>query len=70
MNRKPVDSSNIKAVGYDPESKTLEVEFQSGAVHAYEGVPADKHAAFIKAKSAGGFFHTHIRGRFKGSRAE
>lgn len=65
MTRKPVKSSNLKSVGYDPTSKTLEVEFQGGAVHQYAGVPPEKHAALMKAKSVGSHFHKHIRDRHK-----
>lgn len=68
MNRVPVESSNIKAVGYDPASQQLEVEFHSGAVHCYHGVPADKHQAMIAAKSVGGYFHANIRGQHKGTK--
>ena len=65
MKREPVSSSNIKSVGYDPASKTLEVEFQSGDVHQFLDVPAEKHAELIKAKSIGGHFHKEIRWRHK-----
>ena len=39
MNRKPVRSSNISSIGYDSESKTLEIEFHSGGVYQYFNVP-------------------------------
>jgi hypothetical protein len=61
MTRKAVKSSNIKSVGYDATTKTLEVEFTSGGVHQYSGVSAAKHAALIKAKSVGSYFHREIR---------
>ena len=32
MERQPVKSTNVKAVGYDEEQKVLEVEFKSGGV--------------------------------------
>jgi len=32
MQRLQVDSSMISSVGYDPETQTLELEFNSGAV--------------------------------------
>jgi hypothetical protein len=65
MNRTAVKSTNIKSVGYDPKSKTLEVEFHSGAVHEYESVPAAVHQKFSAARSPGGFFHAAIRDTFK-----
>jgi hypothetical protein len=39
MERTPVSSSNLVAVGYDPGSYTLEVEFHSGSIYQYSGVP-------------------------------
>lgn len=39
MKRQSVSSSNLRSVGYDPETKTLEVEFQNGSVYQYFNVP-------------------------------
>lgn len=68
MTREPVNSSNLKSVGYDKDTKTLQVEFHTGAVHEYANVPLDKHAQMMKAKSVGGYFHTHIRNFYDGKR--
>lgn len=71
MNRTPVKSSNIRSVGYDAASETLEVEFTSGSVYAYSGVPTDTWAA-MQAEGAdpkgsvGKFFTKEIRGSFHG----
>ena len=58
--RKPVRSSNIKSVGHDAKSGTLQVEFHSGQVWNY---PADaaQHQAMIGAPSVGTYFHQNIR---------
>jgi len=65
MNRQPVSQSkNILGVGYDGASKTLEIEFSSGGIYSYEGVPADLHQALIKSDSPGLFFTNFIRGAF------
>lgn len=65
MTRTPVKSSNLKSVGYDPATRTLEVEFHSGDVHQFENVAADHHKQLLSARSPGGYFHAHIRGKFK-----
>ena len=62
MIRAPVESSNLKSVGYDAATQTLEVEFKNGGVHQYAGVPAATHTKLIKSSSPGGYFHVHIRG--------
>ena len=65
MNYQPVDSSNIEAVGYDPDSKTLGVRFKDGGIYHYEGVSPEKHQALLESKSAGSHFHQHIKPHHK-----
>lgn len=62
MDLKPVISSNIQAVGYDPESQTLHVQFKGGSTYAFAGVPPEHHSGLLDAESAGQYFHKHIRG--------
>lgn len=57
----PVKSSNISAIGHDPETKTLHVAFSNGTRYVYHDVDAEKHAALMKADSVGSHFHAHIR---------
>lgn len=61
MKREPVTSSNLLAVGHDPKTKTLEVEFQSGRVYTYAGVSAQRKTALLKAPSLGSYFHKNVR---------
>jgi len=63
--RKPVKSSQIKSVGYEPSSKMLEVEFANGAVYRYHGVEDHDHHAFVNAPSIGSHFHAQIKGKHK-----
>ena len=39
MNRQPVQSSNLASIGYDSDQMVLEVEFKSGKVYQYHGIP-------------------------------
>jgi hypothetical protein len=64
MIRKPVTSSNLKSVGYDPGSAMLEIEFQDGSVYQYSGVPQNVHQALMAAASLGSFLHKHIKGKY------
>ena len=43
MDRTPVSSSNLASVGYDPSTKTLEIEFNDGAVYQYDDVPESEY---------------------------
>ncbi|MES1210927.1 MAG: KTSC domain-containing protein [Acidobacteriota bacterium] len=63
MRRKPVVSSAITSLGYDPERETLEVEFQSGNVYRYFAVPRQIYEDFLQASSKGRYFGAHIRGQ-------
>jgi hypothetical protein len=40
MQMTPVYSSNVKSIGHDPDSNELHVEWNTGKVSIYEGVPA------------------------------
>ncbi len=59
----PVKSSAISAIGHDPATNTLRVEFSSGHAYDYSNVTAEDHAALMGAKSLGGHFHKHFRTR-------
>jgi hypothetical protein len=65
MDRKPVKSSNVKSIGYDPETKTLEVEYLNGGVYQHEGVGPEHHKALMGAKSIGAHLHKHIKPKSK-----
>jgi len=62
--REPVASSSIVSLGYSAASCVLEVEFASGGVYQYAGVPDDAHRALLAAESKGRHVHRFIKGRF------
>ncbi len=66
----PVKSSGLKAIDHDPATKTLTVEFASGARYHYAGVSAQEHAKLMQAESKGAHFAAHIRDKFKAVRAK
>ena len=41
MKRVAVNSSSLRALGYDLDEQALEVEFHNGSLYRYEQVPAD-----------------------------
>lgn len=61
----PVKSSQVKSHGYDPVSRTLAVEFNSGSTYYYSDVPADVYANMQKAESVGSFLGKYIKPAFK-----
>ena len=61
MRRKPVDSTTMRSVGYDAKSRILEIEFDSGTVYQYIGVPARVYQQLLAAESKGRYFNGEIR---------
>ena len=68
MMKQPVASSNVRSVGYEPQSETLEVEFWNGSVYQYYGVPEFMHEQFINAPSKGQFLNVYIKNQYPYSR--
>lgn len=69
MNRYPVISSNVAAIGYDDESQTLEVEFNDGGIYQYFDVPPRVYEEFRNATSPGKYLHNEIKGHYRFARA-
>lgn len=74
MQRIPVKSSNIAAVGW--EDDVLQVEFLSkkegepNRVYQYESVPYEKYRQFLNAPSVGSHFAAHIRNNYQSHRID
>ncbi len=69
MERYPVESSNVAAVGYDVDEAVLEVTFHSGGVYRYYGVQESVFQRFLHASSKGKFFHQNIKGKYSWTQA-
>jgi hypothetical protein len=59
----PVDSSAIRAVGYD--GSTLTVEFHNGRIYDHPDVPWSIFEDLLRASSKGAFYNRRIRGRYQ-----
>ncbi|MEL7561395.1 KTSC domain-containing protein [Stutzerimonas chloritidismutans] len=57
MKRVAVNSSSLRALGYDPDQQALEVEFHNGSQYRYEQVPAEVVQALLEADSLGRYFN-------------
>jgi hypothetical protein len=68
MERKKVNSSKIRSVGYDAKAQALEVEFSDGRVIAYSGVSPEVHRQFMAAPSPTSFFEDKIAEDFPARR--
>ena len=68
MHRTPVTSTCLNSVGYDPKSRTLELEFHKGGIYQYFDVPARIHDQLMSASSKGRFFISAIRDEYHDER--
>ena len=68
MDKQPVSSSTVVSIGYDRQTETLEIEFGSGRVYQYYGVPDNLHSEIMQVPSKGQFFNTYIRDQYPYSR--
>lgn len=64
MERTPVSSSDIASIGYDEDNQILEVEFNSGSVYQYSGVPSSEYNGIMNADSKGKYLHANIKNRY------
>lgn len=65
MERTPVLSSNLRAVGYDPGTRSLEIEFRMGRLYLYSNVPETVYHGLMEAPSKGRYHHRYILGRYR-----
>ena len=63
-----VDSSNVRSVGYDDASNTLQVEFLNGSLYQYFDVPIQIFEGLLTAGSVGSYLHQNVKGIFRYSR--
>lgn len=58
-----VKSSQVTHAGYDPESKTLQIQYKSGGTYSYKDVSQDDYDKLQKAESFGKCMQSHICGK-------
>jgi hypothetical protein len=68
MERKRVNATNIRSVGYDSRNRVLEIEFASGSIVQYTGVSDEVHRRLMNAPSPGSYFHDNIEESFTARR--
>ena len=70
MELKPVTSSQIHAIGYDPVKQQLHIQFfryakgsdpAPGPIYEYDGITPEQHAALVAAESTGKHFGANIK---------
>ena len=64
MNEMRVESTTLRALAYDHDHGVLQLEFCTGAIYHYYGVPAAVYEALLGAPSKGSYLNRVIRGGF------
>jgi KTSC domain len=65
LERQTVKSRILRSMGYDESTKILEIEFQTGLVYQYAGVPLKVYQELIRSDEIGKYFTDKVRNRFR-----
>jgi KTSC domain len=65
LERQPVKSRILRSVGYDDSTKILEIEFHTGLVYQYSGVPPKVYADLMHSDEIGKYFSEKVRPKFQ-----
>lgn len=68
MERNKISSGNLRSIGYDPGTQTLEVEFSGGTVIQYSKVSVDTYRRLIGSSSMASFFRDNIEEEYTAKR--
>jgi YD repeat-containing protein len=68
MERKRVNSSRLRSVGYDEQSRVLEIEMSNGQVFQYGGVYPEVYRRFMAAPNPATFFDDKIAEEYSAKR--
>ena len=61
VQRRKVESSVLATVGYDADTRVLEVALVGGRVYRYDDVPEILYRRLLAARSLGAFYNAEIR---------
>ena len=65
LERQPVKSRILRSVGYNDSTKILEIEFHTGLVYQYSGVPPKVYKDLMSSGEIGKYFSEKVRPKFQ-----
>ncbi|MEX0957855.1 MAG: KTSC domain-containing protein [Burkholderiales bacterium] len=68
MERKKVNSSKLRSVGYDERARVLEVELNDGSIYQYSSVSPEIHRRLISSPSMVSYYQDKIEEEFSRKR--
>lgn len=66
----PVQSSNIREIGYDPDRREMGVRFKTGGSFTHVDVSPEQYSALMAADSHGKHYAQHFQNKVAGMRGE
>jgi hypothetical protein len=70
MQRTRVESSMLAAVGYNPSTAVLELEFRNGLIYQYAEVGEEIYRELMAAESKGRYFLEYIDDQYPYARSQ
>ena len=64
-----VNSSAIRAVGYDSPMQRMCITFEQGHTYDFCGVPLEVYEELMNAPSKGAYYNAHIKDRYQCDKA-
>lgn len=61
----PVSSSAMNAIGYDPQTRMMKIQFEQNETYDFCGVPQHIFDGLRNARSKGTYYNDHIRDRYQ-----
>ena len=68
MDMKKINSGKLRAIGYDPRARTLQVQLDDGSVLQYDGVGEDAWRRLSTSGAAWSFYRDNIEEEFSARR--
>jgi KTSC domain len=68
MERKKVNSTHVRSIGYEPKDQILEIEFFSGSIMQYSRVSSEIHRRLMASTSMKSFIEDNIQDSFSEKR--
>jgi hypothetical protein len=62
----PVQSTNLGMIGYEPDSRTMTVQYKNGGyVYSYHGVPQEIYDQAQESESIDSYLSRNVKGRYE-----
>jgi hypothetical protein len=57
----PVQSTNLSAIGYEPDTMLMQIQFKNGSLYAYQNVEPDTYQTLVTSPDPGRYFAEIIK---------